>query len=67
MHSEKKGRASAILEKNSAPLLSGSGIEPNDDCASYAMRQNWMQPHGGQPMMTTQVTTKAPAGFDGKT
>ena len=26
-----------------------------------------MQPHGGQLMMTTQVTTKVPPGFDGKT
>ena len=25
-----------------------------------------MQPHGGQLMMTTQVTTKVPPGFDGK-
>ena len=30
------------------------------------MRQR-MQPHGGQLMMTTQVTTKVPPGFDGKT
>ena len=37
--------------------------EPNE---SYAMRQR-MQPHGGQLMMTTQVTTKVPPGFDGKT
>ena len=40
--------------------------EPNDDYESYAMRQR-MQPHGGQLMMTTQVTTKVPPGFDGKT
>ena len=40
--------------------------EPNDDYESYAMRQR--QPHGGGPlMMTTQVTTKVPPGFDGKT
>ena len=26
-----------------------------------------MQPHGGQLMMTKQVTTKVPPGFDGKT
>ena len=30
------------------------------------MRQR-MQPHGGQLVMTTQVTTKVPPGFDGKT
>ena len=30
------------------------------------MRQR-IQPHGGQLMMTTQVTTKVPPGFDGKT
>ena len=57
------------------PLFSGSGAvkimdlyedEPNDDYESYAMRQR-MQPHGGQLMMTTQVTTKVPPGFDGKT
>ena len=30
------------------------------------MRQR-MQPHGGQLMMTKQVTTKVPPGFDGKT
>ena len=56
------------------PLFSGSGAvkimdlyedEPNDDYESYAMRQR-MQPHGGQLMMTTQVTTKVPPGFDGK-
>ena len=40
--------------------------EPNDDYESFAMRQR-MQPHGGQLMMTTQVTTKVPPGFDGKT
>ena len=40
--------------------------EPNDDYESYAMRQR-MQPHGGQLMMTTHVTTKVPPGFDGKT
>ena len=40
--------------------------EPNDDYESYAMRQR-MQPHGGQLMMTTQVTAKVPPGFDGKT
>ena len=40
--------------------------EPNDDYESYAMRQR-IQPHGGQLMMTTQVTTKIPPGFDGKT
>jgi len=40
--------------------------EPNDDYESYAMRQR-MQPHGRQLMMTTQVTTKVPPGFDGKT
>ena len=40
--------------------------EPNDDYESYAMRQR-MPPHGGQLMMTTQVTTKVPPGFDGKT
>ena len=28
------------------------------------MRQR-MQPHGGQLMMTTQVTTKVPPGLDG--
>ena len=40
--------------------------EPNDDYESNAMRQR--QPHGGgQLMMTTQVTTKVPLGFDGKT
>ena len=39
--------------------------EPNDDYESYAMRQNRMQPHGGQLMLTTQVT-KAPPGFDRK-
>ena len=40
--------------------------EPNDDYVSYAMRQR--MPHGGGPlMMTTQVTTKVPPGFDGKT
>ena len=33
--------------------------EPNDE------RQR-MQPHGGPLMMTTQVTTKVPPGFDGK-
>ena len=57
------------------PLFSGSGAvkimdlyedEPNDDYESYAMRQR-MQPDGGQLMMTTQVTTKVPPGFDGKT
>ena len=57
------------------PLFSGSGAvkimdlyedEPNDDYESYAMRQR-MQPHGGQLMMTTQVTTKVPPQFDGKT
>ena len=50
------------------PLFSGSGAvkimdlyedEPNDDYESYAMRQR-MRPHGGQLMMTTQVTTKVP-------
>ena len=40
--------------------------EPNDDYESYAMRQR-IQPHGGQLMMTTQVTIKVPPGFDGKT
>ena len=40
--------------------------EPIDDYESYAMRPR-MQPHGGQLMMTTQVTTKVPPGFDGKT
>ena len=40
--------------------------EPNDGYESYAMRQR-IQPHGGQLMMTTQVTTKVPPGFDGKT
>ena len=53
------------------PLLSGNGavcsMDSFDDYESYAMRQNRMQPHGGQLMMTTQVTTKAPPGFDGKT
>ena len=52
-----------------AALLSSMDLyedEPNDDCESYAMRQR-MQPHGGQLMMTTQVTTKVPPGFDGKT
>ena len=40
--------------------------EPNDDYESYAMRQR--PPHGGGPlMMTTQVTTKVPPGFQGKT
>ena len=40
--------------------------DPNDDFESFAMRQR--QPHGGgQLMMTTQVTTKVPPGFDGKT
>ena len=40
--------------------------EPNDYYESYAMRQR--MPHGGgQLMMTTQVTTKVPPGFDGKT
>ena len=40
--------------------------EPNDDYESYAMRQR--MPHGGGPlMMTTQVTTKVPPDFDGKT
>ena len=40
--------------------------QPNDDYEPYAMRQRL--PHGGGPlMMTTQVTTKAPPGFDGKT
>ena len=59
------------------PLVSGSGANlapmdleneygPNDDYESYAMRQR-IQPHGGQLMMTTQVTTKVPPGFDGKT
>ena len=33
--------------------------EPNDGYESYAMRQNRMQPHGGQLMMTTQITSKA--------
>ena len=59
------------------PLFSGSGAdlapmdieneyEPNEDYESYAMRQR--MPHGGnQVMMTTQVTTKVPPGFDGKT
>ena len=58
------------------PLCSGSGAvcsmdpfedEPNDDYESYALRQHRMQPQGGQLMMTTQVTTKAPPAFDGKT
>ena len=40
--------------------------ELNDDYASYAMRQR-MQPHGGPMMMTTQVTTKVPPRFEGKT
>ena len=40
--------------------------EPNDDYESYATRQR-TQPHGGHLMMTTQVTTKVPPGFDGKT
>ena len=40
--------------------------EPNGDYESYAMRQR-IQPHGGQLMMATQVTTKVPPGFDGKT
>ena len=57
------------------PVFSGSGAvcsmdlfedEPNDDYESYAMKQR-MQPHGGQLMMTVQVTTKVPPGFDGKT
>ena len=39
---------------------------PNDNYESFAMRQR-MQSHGGQLMMTTQVTTKVPPGFDGKT
>ena len=40
--------------------------ERNDDYESNAMRQR--QPHGGGPlMMTTQVTTNVPPGFDGKT
>ena len=63
--------------RTSVPLFSGSGAnsapmdleteyEPNDDYESYAMRQR-IQPHGGQLMMTTQVTTKVPPGFDGKT
>ena len=49
-----------------AELLSSMDLyedEPNDDYESYAMRQR-MQPHGGQLMMTTQVTTKVPPGFD---
>ena len=54
------------------PLFSGSGAvcsmdldedEPNHDYESYAMRQR-MQPHGGQLMMTTQVTTKVPPHLD---
>ena len=52
-----------------AELLSSMDLyedEPNDDYESYAMRQR-MQPHGGQLMMTTQVTTKVPPGFHGKT
>ena len=52
-----------------AELLSSMDLyedEPNDDYESYAMRQR-MQPHGGQLMMTTQVTAKIPPGFDGKT
>ena len=57
------------------PLFSGSRAvcsmdrfedEPNDDYESYAMRQNRIQPHGGQLMLTTQVT-KTPPGFDRKT
>ena len=52
-----------------AELLSSMDLyedEPNDDYESYAMRQR-MQPHGGQLMMTTHLTTKVPPGFDGKT
>ena len=41
-------------------------MSPNDDYESYAMKQR-MQPHGGQLMMTIQVTTKVPPAFDGKT
>ena len=40
--------------------------EPYDDYESYALRQK-LQPRGGQLMMTTQVTTKVPPGFGGKT
>ena len=40
--------------------------QPTDDYESYALRQR-MQPHGGPLMMTTQVTTKVPPGFNGKT
>ena len=40
--------------------------EPNDDYEPYAMRQR-MRPHGGQRMMTTQMTTKVPPQFEGKT
>ena len=41
--------------------------EPNDgEYESYVMRQR--QPHGGSTLMTTtQVTTKVPPSFDGKT
>jgi len=46
--------------------------QPNDeyDYESYALRQHRiyrMQPREGQLVMTTQVGTKAPPGFDGKT
>jgi len=41
-------------------------MSPMNGYESYAMRKR-MQPHGGQLMMTTQVTTKVPPGFDGKT
>ena len=40
--------------------------ESTHDYELNAMRQKRTQPHGGQLMLTTQVT-KAPPGFDGKT
>ena len=52
-----------------AELLSSMDLyedAPNDNYESFAMRQR-TQSHGGQLMMTTQVTLKVPPGFDGKT
>ena len=63
---ERQCHSSVVAELNMLQMDLFNEEEPNDDYEPYAMRQR--PPHGGGPlMMTTQVTTKVPPGFDEKT
>ena len=63
---ERQCHSSVVAELSMLQMDLYNEEEPNDDYERYAMRQR--QPHAGGPlMMTTQVTTKVPPGFDGQT